>query len=177
MNLIENFIEVVSKTRLYLTNDTNGERQEIYMFIGKYSMLCIGKHDNKVLCELPFQNMTISILGREEFSISINGSTLFFCQGERCVKPAVASGSIPKNTEEEPARESRDNKESKNDDSLYRYKNICDQCSSKKCSQYDALYGRQFKFSKEKVSDDLLNQYNNYCKIKIEKFNCLPLND
>jgi hypothetical protein len=95
----------------------------------------------------------------------------FFYLGEEEMKPSAHSSQASSRGDEESAGR-KEEKDLSQEDLPYKYKEICDQCNSKKCSQYDTLYGRQFKFGKEKISDDLLNQYNNYCKIKIEKFNC-----
>lgn len=159
-NLIEKFLENTREMRIYLAQDKqSGNYQEIYFFLGRDSALCISKNENKVLFEFPLANIKINITSPSDFSISLNNNTVFFCQDDMVV--LHQSEPVPP---ESVAGEK------------YKYKSICDRCDGKKCSQFDTLNGRKFKFHSEQVSDELLEQYDNYCKYKIEKFKCLQQN-
>jgi len=171
VNLIEKFFEDTEKIRLFLVKDTGAgtkDYQEIYFFLGRDSVLCISKQDNRILYNIKYAQLQISITSPNEFTINAGGNILFFCQdnikNETSFLPSIETDKqpsfVPVNYSDLP------------ESVKYPYKAICDACTNKRCSQYDAINGRNFKFGKGKISEDMLAQYDKYCELKIKKFGC-----
>jgi len=167
VNLIEKFLEDTEKMRVFTTVTTgdNGTSnyQEVYFFLGRDSALCISKQDNKVLYHIKYAQLQINITSPNEFTLNVGGKNIFFCQDESTLNGPV----FVEKQETESASVSYTP-----DAIKYPYKAICDACTSKKCSQYDTINGRNFKFGKGKISEDMLSQYDKYCESKIKKFGC-----
>lgn len=176
LNLIERFFEETEGMRISVSipeKQRVGEQQEIYFFMGKDAVLCISKVDNKVLSKIPMAQMQVSLLSPTEFSLNVNGQALFFCQNE-----VVADIPVPDFQESaapfletaavvEPSATPRPLVSDK-----YPHRLRCEKCTNRKCSQYDALNGRNFRFGSGQVSQDLMEQHERYCQAKIEKFGC-----
>lgn len=171
LNLIEKFLEDLEKTRIFLINDKDGsDYQEVYFFLGRDAALCISKQDNRVLYHIKYAQLQINITSPNEFALNVGGKNLFFCQDETglidlAISAKREAGISP--TDKETVKGSISP-----DAVKYPYKAICDACSSRKCSQYDTINGRNFKFGKGEVSEDMLSQYDKYCETKIKKFGC-----
>lgn len=167
INLIERFIEDTESMSVYtIFNKENSDCREVYFFMGKKSVLCIDKKEDRIIYNIPYEDLQIKILNGNEFCFNIGGKTLFFWQGENFKNRERVN-----TTEKEKLKKAvAIVEESK---SKYKYKEICDNCENKKCSQYDTINGREFKFGSGPISEDLLQQYDNYCKNKIERFGCL----
>lgn len=168
INLIERFIEDTEKMNVCAIIDKeSNDNCEVYFFMGKNSVLCINKKDDRVIYNIRYDNLQINILNAYEFCFNIEGKSLLFCQGG---KIQIKKKLEPKSTEKEKLKKAIEIVEEAN--SKYKYKEICDKCPNKVCGQYDTIHGREFKFGSGPISEDLLQQYDRYCKIKIEKFGC-----
>lgn len=170
LNLIEKFLEDTEKMRVFLMGDKGAnDYQEVYFFLGRDGALCISKQDNKVLSHIKYSQLQITITSPSEFVLNINGGTnLFFYQDETDFERIALY-----RKEMEPVTITKETSTTVPSDPIkYPYKAICDSCTSKKCSQYDTINGRNFKFGKGPVSEDLLAQYDKYCETKIKKFGC-----
>lgn len=187
INLIERFIEETGQMRVLLSHDKrSSDYQEVYFFLGKDSLLCITKQENKVLYQVKYSQLQINIISATEFAFNVGGQSLFFCQDDGIITPLYQEPLYQEkliDTEEGDIN----NKEKKHtnstitatgiatsvtSDEKYKYKAFCEKCNRKKCSQYDTINGRNFKFGKGAISEDMLNQYDKYCENKIKKFGC-----
>lgn len=166
-NLILRFIEDTESMNIYTVTDRgNRDYREVYFFMGKKTMLCIDKKEDRVLYNIPFDNLQVHILNANEFCFIIGDKRLFFYQG----KKMNAKKSSHDSGEKEKFKKAVAIVEETN--SKYRFKEICDRCENKICSQYDTINGREFKFGTGPISEDLLQQYDKYCEKKIQRFNC-----
>lgn len=172
INLIEKFFEDTEKMRLFLAKDAGAgtkDYQEVYFFLGRDSALCISKQENKVLYNIKYSQLQINITSPSEFTLITEGNNLFFCQDS--IKNEVSL--LPTTENKQQSFFTPTNYSELPESVKYPYKAICDACISKKCSQYDTINGRNFKFGKGEISEDMLAQYDKYCEIKIKKFGCL----
>jgi predicted metal-dependent hydrolase len=167
INLIERFIEDTEKMNVCAIIDKeSNDNREVYFFMGKNSVLCIDKKDDKIIYNIKYDKMQIQILNANEFCFNIEGKPLLFYQGN-----VMHIKRNTKTTEKEKFKKAIEIVEETN--ARYRYKEICDRCENKKCNQYDTINGREFKFGSGPISEDLLQQYDRYCQNKIERFGCL----
>lgn len=160
LHLFDIFFDIIENTKIFLV-DKN--KEEVYFFAGKKSLLCINKADDRVLCNLNLNQIQIQITSPSSFTLSVGSASLAFSQ-----EPEEKT--LPKSV--------NFNEDKKGVDAVYpqeKYKNksFCDQCISKKCSQYDTINGRNFKLGGGTISEDMLAQYDAYCEKKIAKFQCL----
>lgn len=79
INLIERFIEETGQMRVLLSHDKrSSDYQEVYFFLGKDSLLCITKQENKVLYQVKYSQLQINIISATEFAFNVGGQSLFF---------------------------------------------------------------------------------------------------
>lgn len=166
-NLIERFIEDTGNMNIYtITDRGNRDYREIYFFMGKKAVLCIDKKEDRVIYNIHYDNLQIHIINANEFCFNIGDKSLFFYQGKDIKKGKANQESA----EKEKFKKAVAIVEESN--SRFRFKEICDRCENKICSQYDTINGREFKFGTGPISEDLLQQYDKYCEKKIQRFNC-----
>jgi len=158
IHLIDVFFDIIEDTKIFII-DKN--REEVYFFLGKKGLLCINKADNRVLYNLNSNQIQIQIISPVNFALTIEGVTLFFSQ-ETEDKNLFKGVFLSENKKGEALPQEK-----------YRYRAFCDLCVSKKCSQYDTINGRNFKFGGGTISEDMLAQHDSYCEKKIVKFQCI----
>ena len=84
INLIERFLEDTEKMNVYavLDKETNNTR-EVYFFLGKRSVLCIDKKEDRILYNIDYNKIQIHILNANEFCFLVDGKVLSFYQDNK----------------------------------------------------------------------------------------------
>ena len=77
-NLIERFIEDTEKMSVCAIIDKeSNDNREVYFFMGKNSVLCIDKKDDKIIYNIKYDKMQIQILNANEFCFNIEEAAPF----------------------------------------------------------------------------------------------------
>ena len=84
INLIERFFEETEKMNVYavLDKEINNAR-EVYFFLGRKSVLCIDKKEDRIIYNIDYNKLQIHILNATEFCFHVEGKVLSFYQDSK----------------------------------------------------------------------------------------------
>lgn len=177
INLIDHFFDQIETQSVFMnSDDRSSDYTEVYFFMGRDAILCISKPDERVMANIKYNELQINIISQSQFSLTASGrKNLFFYleTGNEVFKKRFEPKEAREEKKHRPEFKTEPIKKVYDEKYKYKYKSVCENCNSKKCSQYDTINGRKFDFGKGEVSEDLMQQYDKYCQTKIEKFNCL----